>query len=269
MLGDAAVKLDEAAVPDDGQRKIIFNPAARWKMADALKGLFSTEALPDFVRRGRLGMVANFETYGDQNVYRHTVGVNTGTPLVNGASQTGTSLITDGWTNDTTGILKKGDVFTIANVNSVNPVNKVNTGNLQQFVLTADANSGATTGPATLAILPAITTTGPYQTVNASPADNAAITVVGTGATTYPQNLAFHKNALALVVRPLETPESAAFKARVQHRGISIRTIRDYDIVHRITPLSPTISSSLAGRCALTWGIRPQKKTPGGHGPRG
>lgn len=26
--------------------------------------------------------------------------------------------------------------------------------------------------------------------------------------------------------------------------------IRDYDIVHRITPLSPTISSSLAGRCA-------------------
>lgn len=36
-------------------------------------------------------------------------GVGTGTPLVNGANQTGSSLVTDGWTADTTGILKAGD----------------------------------------------------------------------------------------------------------------------------------------------------------------
>lgn len=36
-------------------------------------------------------------------------GVATGTPLVNGASQTGYELITDGWTPDTIGILKAGD----------------------------------------------------------------------------------------------------------------------------------------------------------------
>jgi len=36
-------------------------------------------------------------------------GVATGSPLVNGASQTGYELITDGWTPDTTGILKAGD----------------------------------------------------------------------------------------------------------------------------------------------------------------
>lgn len=36
-------------------------------------------------------------------------GVATGTPLVNGGGQTGNELITDGWTPDTTGILKAGD----------------------------------------------------------------------------------------------------------------------------------------------------------------
>jgi len=38
-------------------------------------------------------------------------GVATGTPVVNGASQTGYELITDGWTPSTTGILKAGDYF--------------------------------------------------------------------------------------------------------------------------------------------------------------
>jgi len=36
-------------------------------------------------------------------------GVGTGTPLVNGGSQTGGELITNGWTVSTTGILKAGD----------------------------------------------------------------------------------------------------------------------------------------------------------------
>src|SRR3972149_7939318 len=40
VLGDAAVKLDNAACPDDGRRSTVLNPAARWAMADALKGTF-------------------------------------------------------------------------------------------------------------------------------------------------------------------------------------------------------------------------------------
>lgn len=42
-------------------------------------------------------------------------GVATGTPRVNGANQTGKSLITDGWTNSITNILKKGDFIQIGN----------------------------------------------------------------------------------------------------------------------------------------------------------
>ena len=44
------------------------------------------------------------------------------------------------------------------------------------------------------------------------------------------QNLAFHRNALALVTVPLELPDSAVFKARADWRGYSIRVIKYYDI---------------------------------------
>lgn len=42
-------------------------------------------------------------------------GTPSGTPLVNGASQTGSSLATDGWTPDATGLLLKGDYIQIGN----------------------------------------------------------------------------------------------------------------------------------------------------------
>lgn len=42
-------------------------------------------------------------------------GIATGTPLVNGGSQTGQSIVTDGWTPSQTGILKAGDWIQIGN----------------------------------------------------------------------------------------------------------------------------------------------------------
>lgn len=238
-LGGAARKLDECAVPDDGMRKLVLNPAARWSMADALKTTYNPGIASDMVRKGLLGQVANFEIFGDQNIKSHTKGTATGTPLVNGGSQnvtyaasgsggTSQSLVTDGWTNSVTGILKAGDKFTIAGVYSVNPISKVSTGNLQQFTVLADADSGASTGPATLSISPAIITSGPYQTVDAAPADNAAITVLAS----YAANLAFHQNAFGLVTCPLELPDGAAFKARESDNGLSVRVVKDYDITN-------------------------------------
>jgi hypothetical protein len=54
--------------------------------------------------------------------------------------------------------------------------------------------------------------------------------LTGAAATAFPQNLAFHENALALVTVPLELPDSAVFKARADWRGYSIRVIKAYDI---------------------------------------
>lgn len=74
----------------------------------------------------------------------------TGTPLVKGASQTGKSLITDGWTPSITNILKAGDYIQIGN---------------RLYKNLTDATSNGS-GEATLDIFPRL---------RESPADNASI----------------------------------------------------------------------------------------------
>ncbi|MDE0590424.1 hypothetical protein OU789_10845 [Halocynthiibacter sp. C4] len=245
-VGAAAQRLDEMAV-ESSMRKMLLNPAAEYAVAGNQTTLGAWDGkVKTAYEQAIVGQVAKFKTLSSQNVSNHTVGVATGTPLVNGGSQEVTyanatgantqTLNTDGWTNSTTGILKAGDVITIEGVYAVNPVpGEGTTGKtvmpyLQQFTVVADADSGASTGPAALTISPAIITSGPFQTVDAAPADDAAITVLGTGGTAYPQNLGFHKNAFALVTCPLEMPEGAAFKARESHNGLSVRVVKDYDI---------------------------------------
>lgn len=83
-------------------------------------------------------------------------GVATGTPLVNGASQTGGSLVIDGATNSTTGWLKAGDYIQLGS-NGSSRLHKV----------LADANSDGS-GNVTLDIWPHI---------RVAPADNATVTV--------------------------------------------------------------------------------------------
>lgn len=239
VLGDAAAMLDEAAVPDDGQRKTLFDSRARWKMADALKGLYHPSIPDDYVRRGLLGNLANMDIFGDQNVARHATGALVGDTAVkvDGASQnqaysttadTGT-LHLDGFSADTASGIKAGDQFTIANVYAVNPVSKVSTGQLQRFTVTSDFTPSSNEGD--LTIRPRIITSGAYQTVDSVPADDAAVTWIGDASTVYPQNLAFHRNALGLVMVPLNLPRSASFKARADRNGMSVRVIEDYDSV--------------------------------------
>lgn len=237
-VAGAAQKMDEVAVPNDGQRKLVINPAAHWSLADGLKGVNNQKRVEDFIGKGYLSNIADFEIFGSQNVKSHTKGVATGTPLVNGAAQSVTyasltsgdsfwqsNLVTDGWTASTAGILKAGDVFTIAGVYAVNPISKDSTGALQQFTVISDATSDGTTN-ATLTVSPPLITSGVHQTISGAPADNAAITVVNGHAA----NLAFHKNAFALVMCPLELPDSAGFKARESYNGMSVRVVKDYDI---------------------------------------
>jgi len=77
-------------------------------------------------------------------------------------------------------------------------------------------------------------TSGPYQTVTAAPANNAAISVLtGTASTSYRQNIAFHKNAITMAFVPLDVAESGEGVAqhRENFKGISITATRWFDAV--------------------------------------
>ncbi len=234
----APQRMDEYSVPTDG-RSAVLSPADHWGLLGSQTALYMQDVAKDAYRKGSLGSIGGVDTFMSQNIPTHTVGVATGTPLVQGASQATTyaltmntgvqTLATDGWTNSTTGILKAGDVFTIAGVYAVNPVTKATLPFLKQFVVTADADSGATTGPATLTIAPAMIASGAFQNVSAGPADNAAITVLGTGGTGYRQNLVFLKNAFALVMVPLVDPPGAIDVSRKSYKGLNVRVIPVYD----------------------------------------
>lgn len=74
-------------------------------------------------------------------------------PLVDGASQTGRSLVSDGWPASAV-ILKRGDVFKLTAA--------------KVYMITSSSITATSSGAATLAFEPALVT---------SPADNSAITI--------------------------------------------------------------------------------------------
>lgn len=245
-LSKGPERLDLSAVPP-GSRIAALSPTDTWAMAGAATALFQQQITKDAWERGELGNIAGVDINMTQNIQTHTVGVATGTPKVNGGTQAVTyaaskdtytqTLATDGWTNSTTGILKAGDVITLDGVFAVNPITKAVLPYLQQFVVTADANSGASTGPANLTISPPIIITGAYQTVSAQPANDADITVIGTGGTGYAQNLVMHKNAFALAVVDLEQPPVAPFTSTERWNGFSARVTGNFDIDNDVSKL--------------------------------
>ena len=202
----AGVKLSDSATPLKG-RVAVLDTMAMATIANTSSTLFNPSAvISENYREGMFGrrQLGIDEWYQDQNRPAHTTGTFTSsTPLVNGASQTGSSLITDGWASGASS-LKKGDVFTVGGVYQVNPSSKANTGRLQQFVVTSDISDSS--GAMTIAISPSIITSGQLQTVSASPADNAVITVLGATAaasgtlatTVSPQSLVYHPDAFEI-----------------------------------------------------------------------
>ena len=226
----AGQKLDEAAAPNDDLRSIVMTPAMQVTIVNALSGLFhQANAVSQQYMTGKMGTALGWEFYMSQNCNTHTYGTYAGTARVNGANQTGASLITDGWTAGAA-TLNKGDIFTLAGVNSVNPQSRQNTGSLQQFVVTTTISD--TTGAMTIAISPSIVTSGANQTVTASPADDALITVVGATGTVSPQGLGFHRDAFTLACADLPLPGGVDMAARISdpQLGLSIRMVRAYDI---------------------------------------
>ena len=245
---NAQVPLDRMSVPRDGQRMVALEPGSNAAIVAGLATLFNNQGmLGEQYKTGVIKTGLGLDFGMSSNVPTHTVGPLGGTPLVNGANQglinagatdnprgNTTSLVTDGWTAAAALRLRQGDVFTIANVFSVNPETKQSTGVLQDFVVTADTSSDGA-GAATVVISPAIIAGGAYQNVTARPADNAAITVrSGSANTAYVQNLVWHKDAVTLVSPEQSLPQGMAVstKSTLPGGGLSLRWVQGYDITN-------------------------------------
>lgn len=228
----AGAKMNNEGAPLDGNRSIVMDALSEVELIDAQKGLFqSASQIKEQYEKGRMAQAAGFDFSMSQNINTHQVGAYVGTPLVNGATAEGAvQVVTDGWTGSVSGLLKQGDVVTFAGVYAVNPLTKQSTGQLRQFVITADVNSSS--GAATLGIFPAMIASGARKNITALPADNAAIVVMGAASTLSPTNLAYHKDAFTLVTVDLPLPKNMDMAARAASKkaGLSIRFVRGYDI---------------------------------------
>ena len=222
-------KLNQSLCPR-GNRHFLLNSASGAQAVDARKGLFqdSTEIAKQYLE-GMVGRADGFDWYENELINVHTNGTDVTGALINGTISEGASSLTiDGLTASST--ITKGTVFTIANVNKVHPQTKVSYGVAQQFVVTADATaSGA--GAATISISPAIYAgSDGLQNVDALPANNAALTVVGAASTAYAQNLQYHRDAFKMVSVPLIMPKNAELAAQETVDGITVAVIRDFDV---------------------------------------
>ena len=232
VLLQAQQKLNESAAPMS-PRYATVNPAANAGLVNGLSGFFNP--VGTISRQFKTGMMGEGvlgydEMNMSQSIVNHTTGSRAGTILVNETVSTqGQATITlDGFSSGTT--VTVGDVFTMAGVYAVNPQTRLSTGSLQQFVVTA-AQTAATADMVNMAISPPMyTASNALATIDAFPADNAAVTFVGTASTVYPQNLVYHKNAITLATADLLLPQGVDMASRQVHNGISMRIVRQYDI---------------------------------------
>lgn len=233
----AGAMLDDFAAPRDGQRSALLSPWSQASMVNGLKGLFhSASEVAKQYEEGTMGMAGGLKFSMDQNIRNHTVGTfGTSTPaMAANATEGATTLNVSGWASGAS-TLKKGDIISVANVYAVNPVTKLSTGQLQQFVVTADT-SDSSGAMATLPISPAIYATGANQNVTALPLSSAAVYVYGKQDNTYSAkvsnaDLVFHRDAFGLVNVDLPKPDSAVFATRIRSKklDISMRLIQFYN----------------------------------------
>lgn len=202
LVGAARQKLVEQLAPQGDTLYMATPPSLSALGYTYATNQFNPQAtISDIARTGVVSGLGGFEWFETTLAPAMKAPTYGGTPLTNGASTGGSTLVTDGWTATST-TLPAGTVFTIGTLGNANAVMEVNAetkeslGYLKQFTVTAaSVTDGA--GNSTLAISPEIVgPSDPRQNVSRLPGDGAPITVLG--ATTVGSNAgyAFHKDAL-------------------------------------------------------------------------
>jgi hypothetical protein len=252
--GWALQRLVEMGCPVDDENLGLFLPPAVNRVVKTSANAFFNPQL-DLSKQFRSGFVQksdSFDWYASNSLWRHTAGVWGGAVTTATGGQSGATLNVTCTSGDT---FKKGDKFSIANVNEVNLMtripNKTLAAGTKTFTVLADVTAAGTS--AALSIYPPIYGPGShYQNVDALPGAGAALTL--WPGTTSPSGktgkigLALYPGAFFIAGVPLDLPDKGVEFARQytdSKTGLSIRLIRDWD----------NRTSTHTTRFDLTWGF--------------
>lgn len=226
-------RLYEKACPK-GLRHLVLSPSLMESYVKTNVTQFNpAPEISKMFRTGVIGTAAGWEWYRSNSLYQHTVGTApTGGVAISGSNQSGSSLTVVGTAAQT---IKKGDKFSILNVNGVNPTTR-RAGSMGAQHFTATQDVVLTGGADVVPILPAIYGPGSqYQNVDALPADGATLTF--WPGTTTPSGLSgtislgLSKYAFAMAGGKFEVPKAVekAEQTSDPDTGISIRFVRAWD----------------------------------------
>lgn len=194
VLNDNAVPLQD--------RRLVMDTAAEAALI-ALEAFNNASYVGDAgtaLREASMGRKMGFDLFMDQNVALHTKGTLTASaPKATGSAGSDTITIAD---TTLTGTVVAGDILVIAN---------------KPYTVTTGGTATSN----------AISNVKIYPNVPTGGFSSAAITHVAN----HTPNLAFHKNAFALVTRPLAIPNGVAPNqvAVVEYEGFGLRVIYAYD----------------------------------------
>ena len=236
---NANARVSEGLAPD-GNRNFLLNSATMAPLVNAV-GLYFHKAseLERAFAEGYIGMAAGLKWWESNMVPSHTNGTRTDTtPVVNTSTgiTSGTAVITmTAFADGTTYV--KGDVFTIADVYAVNLETKQRYAHLQQWTVTANETETGS-GDMSPAVSPTPITSGAKQNVElvSAGASKAVVNLAaggsGEASAVLVQPLCYHKDAFTFVSADLEVPKGVDFAAREVYDGISLRIVRQFDIVN-------------------------------------
>lgn len=215
-------------------RSVVYNSAYNQQIVKAGQTLFNPQQIiGKQYLEGKVGRYAEFDFFLDEQVPSGTVGTYAGAGVVNGAGQSGSSLITNSWTSGSLSLSSGAysDRITIAGVYEINSQSRLVTpGVLKQFAVISPVTD--TTGAATLTLFPALIPSGPYQNCSGSPANGAAITIQGATGATCQTAFAVQEEAFTWASIPLMNTEEFGSKCETitdPETGISIRIIWQWD----------------------------------------
>ena len=234
------------AIPLNSMNYGLIDPMDFANISDDVKAVQLPEMVSTAIRERYNGKLGNWHLFESVHIPYLDVASHTGsTPLVNMVGgYEGKDLPTDGWANSTQ-VLNKGQLFTIAGVYEVQPRgNRRTTGRLFTFCAADDVTSSAT-GTATIPLVSTLNagtltdldsqgnsvSLSAFQNVSAAAADNAAITIVGTLGSTYRQGVFYEKSLLEYINVELESFESAVLQGQSteEQTGVSVSLVGWFD----------------------------------------